>query len=168
MRNHRAATCLALTVAIFAGLVSPSSAAHPVPLKGTLDGTHVSRTPFDPPRVFDVFEISGTATHLGQFELTLEAIVDFGTLPPTAEGTMTFTAANGDVLVAEFTGSSALVVPGTVLITEHAIVDPENSTGRFAGATGTFTVARLADAATGVTGVTIGSFDGTITFAATP
>ena len=80
---------------------------------------HVSRTPLDPPRFADVFEAAGQATHLGQFELVIEAVVDFGTRPVTGEGTMTFTAANGDTLVADFTGSSALVAPGLVLITEH-------------------------------------------------
>ena len=126
-------------------------------------GSLVSRTPVDPPVVFDVFQIEGNATHLGKFTLVLKALVDFGTLPPTAAGTLTFTAANGDELVADFTGSSQLVVPGLVLITEHATIDPDRSTGRFAGATGEFTIERLADAATGVNGITIGSFSGTIT-----
>lgn len=162
MKTYRFVTRLALSIAVVAGLVGPALAGEPVPFKGSLAGLHVSRTPFDPPRVFDAFEITGSATQLGQFELILEAVVNFGTLPPTAEGIMTFTAANGDILVADFTGSSALVVPGLVLITEHATIDSELSTGRFAGATGSFTVERLADAATGVNGVTVGSFEGTI------
>lgn len=130
-----------------------------------MEGLHVSRTPLAPPLFFDTFELTGQATQLGQFELVIETTVDFGTRPPTGEGTFTFTAANGDTLVADVTGSSALVVPGLVLITEHAIIDPDRSTGRFAGATGTFTIERLADAATGVTGVTVGSFEGTISLA---
>jgi hypothetical protein len=69
---------------------------------------------------------------------------------------------DGDQLAAESTGFSTLVVPGTVLITEHAVIDPDRSTGRFAGAEGTFTVKRLADAATGVGGLTVGAFEGTI------
>jgi hypothetical protein len=114
---------------------------------------------------FDVFELTGNATHLGNFDLVIEAVVDFGTRPVTGVETLTFTAANGDTLVAVATGSSALVSPGLVLITENATIDPELSTGRFAGATGTFIVERLADAATGVNGVTTGSFDGTICLA---
>ncbi len=125
----------------------------------------MSRTPDGRPRFVDVFEATGRATHLGQFELVIETVVDFGTRPPTGEGTVTLTAANGDTLVADITGFSALVSPGLVLITEHAIIDPDRSTGRFAGATGTFTIERLADAATGVTGVTAGSFEGTISLA---
>jgi hypothetical protein len=83
----------------------------------------------------------------------------------TGTGTSTFTAANGDKLVADNTGSSALIQPGLVLITEQNTIDPDRSTGRFAGATGTFTTRRRADAATGVNGVTAGSFEGTISLA---
>jgi hypothetical protein len=97
--------------------------------------------------------------------MVIEAVVDFGSRPVTGKGTFTFTAANGDKVVANFTGSSALVAPGLVLITEIATIDPDRSTGRFAGATGSFTDMRLADAATGVTGVTTGSFEGTISLA---
>ena len=64
--------------------------------------------------------------------------------------------------MAGHTGSSALVRPGSVLITEHATIDPTRSTGRFAGAEGTFTVERLADAATGVGGLTLGTIEGMI------
>jgi hypothetical protein len=138
------------------------AAADGVPFNGKLEGRHISRTPVAPPVVFDRFEAVGQGTQLGQFKLVIEATVDFGVRPVTGAGTYTFTTANGDRLVAEHTGSSALVVPGTVLITEHAVIDPDRSTGRFAGREGTFTVERLADAATGVGGVTTGSFEGTI------
>lgn len=163
MKRSTLVAGFALAVVVAAGFACPASAGEHIPFKGRLEGRHVSRTPLDPPVFFDVFELTGNATHLGKFALVIEAIVDFGTLPPTGEGTFTFTAANGDKLVADNTGSSALVAPGVVLITEHAIIDPDRSTGRFAGATGEFTIERLADAATGVNGLTIGSFSGTIT-----
>ena len=133
-----------------------------LPFKGTLEGSHISRTPLSPPFVFDRFEAGGQATHLGRFALMIESTVNFGSRPVRGAGTYTFTAANGDQLVADHTGFSALVRPGLVLITEHAIIDPNRSTGRFAGAEGTFTVERLADAATGVGGLTSGTFEGTI------
>jgi hypothetical protein len=164
MKRYSSATNLALALVAILGIAGQASAKSPVPFKGTLEGRLVNRTPVNPPVVFDIFEIAGNATHLGKYTLVIEAVVNFGTLPPTAAGLFTFTAANGDTVVADFTGSSALVVPGLVLITEHAIIDPDRSTGRFAGATGTFTVKRLADAATGVNGVTIGSFEGSISF----
>lgn len=145
-----------------------STAAQMLPFKGTLEGHHASRTPLAPPFVFDRFEAEGHATELGQFALVIEATVNFGVRPVTGAGTYTFTAANGDRIVADQTGFSALVEPGIVLITEHAVIDPGRSTGRFAGATGTFTVGRFADAATGVGGLTVGTFEGTISIPGSP
>jgi hypothetical protein len=168
-----------LLLALVSGL-APQAAAGPLqragqaedpvaallPFRGTLTGRHVSRIPLTPPVVSDRFEATGEATHLGHHEVVISATVDFGTRPVRGEGHYTFTAANGDLLVADHTGSSALVRPGTVLITEHATIDPMRSTGRFAGATGTFTVERLADAATGVGGATSGTIRGSIRLAA--
>lgn len=162
MTRYGPAARFLLVVLATVGADSAVLAGDCVPFKGRLEGRLVSRTPIGPALVFDHFELDGNATHLGRFSLVIEAVVDFGTLPPTATGTYTFTAANGDTLVANFTGASSPVMPGIVLITEHAVIDPEQSTGRFAGATGEFVVRRLADAATGVNGVTIGSFRGTI------
>ena len=162
MKRHTSAASIALAILAAAGLASPALGGEGVPFRGSMEGRHVSRTPLDPPLAFDVFELSGTATQLGRFHLTIEVLVDFGSRPVTGVGTLTLVAANGDTVVADISGFSALVSPGLVLITEHAIIDPDRSTGRFAGATGEFTVERLADAATGVTGVTLGSFDGTI------
>ena len=149
--------------AVHAAAGTPGQAARAdLPFKGTLEGRHISRTPLAPPFVFDRFEAQGQGTHLGRFELVIEATVNFGARPVTGVGTYTFTAANGDRLVADHTGFSSLVEPGVVLITEQAVIDPDRSTGRFAGAEGTFTVERLADAATGVGGLTSGTFEGTI------
>jgi hypothetical protein len=50
--------------------------------------------------------------------------------------------------------------PGVLFIVEALIIDPESSTGRFAGATGGFRVERLYDG--GNPGLTFGSFAGTI------
>jgi hypothetical protein len=155
----------AVSGAVVTLLGAPDLVRQPLPFKGDLEGRHVSRTPLTPPFVSDVFEMTGTATQLGRVELVIETVANFGAFPVTGVGTSTFTAANGDKLVADNTGASALVRPGLVLITERNIIDPDRSTGRFAGATGTFTLTRLADAATGVTGVTSGSFEGKIVLA---
>ena len=151
-----------------AGATESAAAQMLLPFKGTLNGRHASRTPLAPPLVFDRFEAGGQATGLGQFALVIESTVNFGARPVTGVGTYTFTAANGDRLVADQTGFSALVEPGIVLITEHAVIDPARSTGRFAGATGTLTVGRFADAATGVGGRTEGTFQGTISIPGSP
>jgi hypothetical protein len=147
------------------GSEAPREGATSVPFKGTLDGLHTSRVPLQAPFVHDRFEATGEATHLGQLTLVIEATVNFGARPVTGVGTYAFTAANGDRLAADQTGFSTLVSPGVVQITEHAVIDPSRSTGRFAGAEGEFTVTRLADAATGVGGITSGSFDGSISLA---
>jgi hypothetical protein len=171
-RAHKLPLVIVVLVALSSGFAMHAAAGTPdhagpagadvLPFQGTLEGRHISRTPLDPPFVFDRFEAEGQATQLGQFELVIEATVNFGARPVTGAGTYTFTAANGDRLVAGHSGFSALVGPGVVLITEHAIIDPNRSTGRFAGAEGTFTVKRLADAATGVSGLTVGTVEGTI------
>jgi hypothetical protein len=68
---------------------------------------------------------------------------------------MTFTAANGDVLIATFTGQAQQ--GAIVSIVEHATITA--GTGRFAAASGTFTVERQFNPATGATQ---GSFAGSI------
>jgi hypothetical protein len=77
--------------------------------------------------------------------------------PPTASGFYYFVAANGDTLTAEFDGVSTPVAPGFLYIVETATIT--GGTGRFAGATGSFTVERLYDT---LAGTTVGSFEGTI------
>ena len=101
--------------------------------------------------------VAGTATHLGQFTGTFAAEVSDN----TATGTFTFTAANGDQLSGTFVGHGVFIPPNTAKITEVATI--ENGTGRFAGATGTFTMVRVdtIDFATGkATGT--GTFEGQI------
>ena len=130
MKRFNYAAGIAAAILIVLGLAGPGWAGEQIPFNGSLEGVHVSRTPIVPGVVFDRFEITGQATQLGEYELVIEVVVDFRTLLPTAEGIMTVTAANGDLLVADFLGSSALVVPGLVLITEHATVE-RNPRGEF-------------------------------------
>ncbi len=75
----------------------------------------------------------------------------------TATGSYEFTAANGDTLTADFTGQASLATPGVLSIVETATIT--GGTGRFAGATGSFTGERLFDTATLMT---TGSFEGTL------
>ena len=158
MKRFTFAVRLALAIVAVVGLAGPAVAGGPVPFKGSLGGELAGRTPGPAPGTFhDRFEMTGTATQLGQFELVKDAVVDFRTAPPTAEGTATFVAANGDTLVGEFYGYSEPVAPGVVRIFEYASVT--GGTGRFAGARGSYASERLFDLATGET---IGSFEGTI------
>jgi hypothetical protein len=137
-------------------MARPAAAGKQVPFRGSLEGQEQVLAP--PPLVVLLGEGGGTATHLGRFVYDLEATVDFRELPPQGAGVLTFTAANGDVLVAEIEGISTPIIPGLlILIEEEATVT--RGTGRFAGASGGFSITRFKNQ---VTGLTVGRFDGTI------
>ncbi len=158
MKRFRFVAGLALAVMAIVALGGPAAAGEPTPFKGRVRGVLTNRVPFPAPPVFlDTIEMTGRATHLGAFELREVAVVDFGVAPPYAEGEVTFVAANGDTLTAEFQGSSEPVEAGIVLITENATIT--GGTGRFAGATGSHVCKRLFST---VTGKTVGYFEGTI------
>ena len=130
--------------------VSPGAPA--VPFNGSFEGTQTT-TPLAPPEVFVDGSAAGNATHLGRFAVKFPHIVNFVTA--TGKGTYTFTAANGDTLTADFIGK-AQVGPIVSIVEEGTIT---GGTGRFAGAEGTFVVRRQFVPATGVTA---GSFEGTV------
>jgi hypothetical protein len=74
------------------------------------------------------------------------------------EGTFRIVAASGDEIHAKFTGqSSATSTPDVRRVVGTASIT--GGTGRFAGASGSFTVDRLFNAAMNTT---VGTFDGTI------
>jgi len=130
-------------------------AGEQVPFKGSLEGD-VTVTRLAPPLVMMDVEAAGNATHLGKFTLDIPHVVNRATW--TAIGSYEFTAANGDKVYAEFTGTATpTAMPGVLYIEETATITV--GTGRFAGATGSFTVERLYDT---VVGTTEGSFEGTI------
>jgi hypothetical protein len=125
-----------------------------VPFKGSLEGD-VTITGA-PPIVSVHVDATGNATNLGEFTLAIPHTVDRTTR--TATGTYEFTAANGDTLSADFSGQSTpTTTPGVLSIVETATITA--GTGRFAGATGSFTCERLFDT---IAGTTTGSFNGTI------
>ena len=76
----------------------------------------------------------------------------------SSTGTSTFTAANGDTLTATVVGQATpTAIPGVLSIVE--IYTITGGTGRFADATGTFTLESTVNQATGVSS---GTFSGTI------
>ena len=136
-------------------LIARVAAGKEVPFKGRLEGV-VTVTPLAPPIGSVLIEGTGNATHLGQFTVQIPHLVNFATRIGT--GSFEFTAANGDTLSGDFTGqANPTQTPSVLSIVETATIT--GGTGRFAGATGTFTVERLFDTATGLT---TGSFEGTI------
>lgn len=144
----------ALSMVAVLGLASFVSAGEQVPFKGKLEGLDTA-TPLDPPFVSVTVEAAGNATHLGKFTLTILATVNRAN--GTGSGAFLFTAANGDTVYGTISGQSTLTAPGVITIVENMSIT--GGTGRFEGATGSFTGTRLKDLATGET---IGVFEGTI------
>ncbi len=155
MKRYSSVAGLALAVVVVLGLAGPVAAGEKVPFNGHFEGD-VTITPLAPPSVKVDVEASGKATHLGKFTLDIPHVVNRAN--STAVGSYEFTAANGDTLTADFTGqASPTATPGVLYIEETATIT--GGTGRFAGATGNFTVERLFDT---IAGTTAGSFEGTI------
>ena len=138
------------------------SNAQEVPFKGRLEGT-ATITPATPPFLSVLIEGTGNATHLGRFTVEIPHVVN--AMNRTSVGTYEFTAANGDTLTAGFTGQATLMAPGVLSVAETATIT--GGTGRFTDASGSFAVERVFNQ---VTGLTTGSFEGTISSpgAATP
>ena len=127
-------------------------------LHGTVEMTQTSMQPLGPTTARVQSDGTGTATHLGRFEAISDLTLDFETLRGAAQWTLI--AANGDVLTATTTGRATPNADGvTLIVVESATIT--GGTGRFAGATGSFKIECLSNPATGVSS---GSFDGTITF----
>ena len=160
MKCHSSAASLALAALAVLGLVGPVAAGGQVPFKGSFEGVvTVTVTPGSPPIASANVNATGVATQLGQFTLAIPHSVIFTpTFPRTSSGFYNFVAANGDTLSANFSGQAYLTsTPGVLFEVENATIT--GGTGRFAGATGGFTVERLADT---IALTTIGSFNGTI------
>lgn len=135
-------------------LAGPVSAGDQVPFRGSMAG-RATITPISPPIVSVLLETSGTATQLGRFTLEAPHTVNQATL--TAVGTYVFTAADGSTLTASLSGSATVVAPGVLRISETGAVT--GGTGRFAGATGSFSTDRTFFPGTGETH---GTFEGWI------
>jgi hypothetical protein len=155
MKRHSSVAGIALAVMAVLGLAGPGAAGEPVPFKGSLEGVVTTR-PLNPPYVSALVKATGNATVLGQFALAIPHIVNRANM--TATGTYQFVAANGDTLTASFSGrATPTATRGVLAIVETATIT--GGTGRFAGASGSFTVGRLFNT---VAGTTSGSFNGTI------
>ena len=98
----------------------------------------------------------GNATQLGRFSMTYYVTVDLGT--GGSVGAATFVAANGDSFSTTIIGQGTPTPDPTIAMIEE-VETITGGTGRFAGATGNFTLHRVVSL---VTGVSTGSFNGTI------
>ena len=143
-----------LVAAFAVSLVSVASAvAAETPFKGTLTALETNQLVF--PILSVNRDATGTATYLGKYTEHATFQVDVRT--GSATGTATFTAANGDTLTASVVGQGTVTGPTTRSIVEVYTVT--GGTGRFADATGTFT---LHSTVTQATGVSSGTLNGAI------
>lgn len=133
-------------------LAGPAQKARP--FKGSVEAVEASMVQF--PTFFVDASGAGHASHLGRFTFTYEATVHLPT--SMGVGRALLIAANGDRLLAEFTGQGHPTGTTSFIVETFTII---GGTGRFEGATGSFTLERLLNR---VTGVTVGSFKGTISY----
>ena len=154
MLRRMFAASFALAVVVVLALAGPVTAEEQVPFKGSYEGTDTG-IPQVPPLASVTVEAVGIATHLGKFTVT--ELVTVNTATGSGSGIFLFTAANGDAVFGTISGQATFTPPNVLSIVEIATI--AGGTGRFAGATGSFTVARLKNT---VTGATVGVFEGTI------
>ena len=131
-----------------------NAVAAETPFKGTVNAVETGTTVF--PTRFLEREGTGTATYLGSYTEHVTEVINLPTL--SATGTATFTAANGETLLATVAGQATRTSPTTLSIVEVYTIT--GGTGRFADATGSFTLNSTLDQTTGAsTGTLSGAID---------
>jgi hypothetical protein len=139
-----------------AALAGPAAGKTQVPLNGSIQGIETEEFQGGTTVLIDGSG-AGIATHLGRFTVTWTGTVDISN--GSGIGSFHFIAANGDSIFTEDVGQATPTeTPNVFHIVEINTIT--GGTGRFAGATGSFTLERLVDVTTGFTS---GSFNGTIT-----
>ena len=179
--KSRMSVCLQIGMVLFAAALAGSATATArgtsghdagvaVPFKGSVEGTDTYDVTHFPIMVIET-TAGGVASHLGRYTVVSDLTADVRT--GTAVGSAHFVAANGDSFDTTSTALGEAVgapAEGTTRVTEtHTIT---GGTGRFAGASGSFTLVRLAvftgepdGAGLFATADTEGSFEGTIVLA---
>jgi len=163
MKKTFASAVTAVFLAIIlatAAFAAPAAKNDGVPFKGTWQATETS-VAFIFPFGYQEATVSGNATHLGRFTAHYAAVVNVSVYPLTATSAVEFVAANGDKLFGTATGLATTAAdPNFFDIVEQFTIT--GGTGRFAGASGSFTLNRILDNRTNVTS---GAFAGTIELA---
>jgi len=144
---------LVAAFAVSLAIVAVSAVAAETPFKGTVNAVETGQVVF-PTRFLDR-QGTGTATYLGRYTEHVVMTINIPTL--SSMGAATFTAANGDTLTASVVGQATRTGPTMLSIVEVYTIT--GGTGRFADATGTFTLKSTLDQ---TTGVSTGTFSGTI------
>lgn len=129
-RRISCALLLCLTLQVF-----PAAATELLPFYGTWEGVTLSATPTGTPGVILVISGgTGTATHLGAFEMVSPHLTYLATFQ--VEGTQSFVAANGDTLEATISGQFVPMPDGSLEATLVGVIT--GGTGLRAGATGSY------------------------------
>ena len=143
---------VAFGVSLSSGAVS--AVAAQTPFKGKINAVETGSVVF--PTLSLDRRGTGTATHLGRYTEHVVMQIDVRFL--TSRGTATFTAANGDTLFASVVGQ-ATPTSSTGVLSIVEVYTITGGTGRFADATGSFT---LRSTVNQVTGISSGTFSGAI------
>jgi len=151
--RHPLFIALVAAFAVSLAILAASAVAAETPFKGTVSAVETGTIVF-PTRFLDR-EGTGTATYVGRYTEHVTMVINIPTLSST--GTATFTAANGDTLVATVAGQATRTSPTTLSIVEVYTIT--GGTGRFANSTGSFTLESTLDQTTGVSS---GTFSGAI------
>jgi len=151
--RHSLFVGLVAAVSVLLASVAVSAVAAETPFKGTVSAVETGQTVF-PIRTI-TREGTGTATYLGRYTEHVTAQINVLTMSLT--GAATFAAANGDTLSASVVGQATRIGPTTLSIVEVYTIT--GGTGRFADATGTFTLESTVEQTTGVSS---GTFSGAI------
>src|SRR5262245_52893345 len=130
---------LAVAVLILLGLGLRASAASAVPFKGRVDVVITGVVDLSPTSRQLTATGTGQATHLGRFTRTETLNLD--PTNGTFTGTLTFTAANGDLLNADFTGQFTSPTGSSA----EGTYEFKGGTGRFQNASGSATFKATAD-----------------------
>jgi len=152
--RYRLLVGLIVASAVSLSSIAVSATAAETPFKGTVNAVETGTVVF-PTRFLDR-EGTGTATYLGRY--TEHITMQINLLTSHSIGDATFTAANGDTLTASVEGQATPASPGVLSIIEVYTIT--GGTGRFADATGNFTLESTLDTTTGVSsGVFSGAID---------
>ena len=151
--RHSLFVGLVAAFSVLLASVAVSAVAAETPFKGTVSAVETGQTVF-PIRTI-TREGTGTATYLGRYTEHVTAQINVLTMSLT--GAATFAAANGDTLSASVVGQATRIGPTTLSIVEVYTIT--GGTGRFADATGTFTLESTVEQTTGVSS---GTFSGAI------
>ncbi|HEY0306286.1 MAG TPA: hypothetical protein VGC44_15030 [Longimicrobiales bacterium] len=125
--------------------LSPSFQMQPTPFAGSCELAIQPATPVSPGVIHQLDLGDCVLSHLGKSTVISDKIINLAAGTQITE--MTLTAANGDILYANGSGTNQMVSPGVVAF--QGSVTFEGGTGRFADATGTATFSGSANFAAG-------------------